>query len=149
MSWRTCWRTCRVAASSSSSSSRCLGASRRSEDQPPLHLHLPLCRLVHLWTNRPSSATSCRWRTAATAAAAAPPTSTEPSLPSAPQVRLAVSGSLGCLIKQIFIISIREYLHHVFVSGYVKKILSSAQQALTVPGRANQVEVLPRSGVRL
>lgn len=82
VSWMTCWRTCRVAASSS-----CLGASRRSEDQPPLRPPLPLCRLVPLWTNRPSSATSCRWQTAA-AAAAAPPTSTEPSLPSALQVRL-------------------------------------------------------------
>lgn len=82
VSWRTCWRTCRVAASSS-----CLGASHQSEDQPPLRPPLPLCRLVPLWTNRPSSATSCRWQTAATAAAA-PPTSTEPSLPSALQVRL-------------------------------------------------------------
>lgn len=43
----------------------------------------------------------------------------------------------------------REYLYHIFVSGYVKTILSSAQQALTVPGRASQVEVLLRSGARL
>lgn len=101
VSWRTCWRTWRVAASSS-----CLGASHQPEDQPPLRPPPPpLCHLLPLWTNKPSSATSCRWQTAA--AAAAPPTSTEPSPPSALQVCLQQRVCFWLIkmfrIKQIFI----------------------------------------------
>lgn len=81
--WRICWRTCRVVASS-----RCSGASHQADDQAPLHPHRPLRRPVHPWTNRPSSATSFRWQTAA----AAPPTSTEPSLLLALEVQLPVCG---------------------------------------------------------
>lgn len=92
MSSRTCWITCKVVARSSS---RCSPVNHRPGVLIPRHPPPLLCHLPPLSTNRPSSLTFCRWKKAA-----ARPPSTDPSLPSAPQVRLqhSVCVWLNCTI---------------------------------------------------